>query len=179
MLMEMGNQQDSSNMSFFMHFDPARCWLVPTHTLAHAHIPESMLFRNLGHRFAWTLTIYFSGTKIRATSPSCVLCFPLPHALGTSVHQLDLPTIAAVQRYASRNRCVVWHQEGSCPVNAGSIRERRGNMTPRQQKLRRASCPTNDSGNASPNNQTLLILHISLREPQQRRPANQKTCACV
>ena len=37
MLMEMGNQQDSSNMSFFMHFDPARCWLVPTHTLAYAH----------------------------------------------------------------------------------------------------------------------------------------------
>ena len=179
MLMEMGESTRYQQHVFLYAFRSG-----PMLARTHTHIslcphPESMLFRNLGHRFAWTLTIYFPGTKIRTTSPSCVLCFPLPHALGTSVHQLDLPTIAAVQRYASRNRCVVWHQEGSCPVNAGSIRERRGNMTPRQQKLRRACCPTNDSGNASPNNQTLLILHISLREPQQRRPANQNTCACV
>ena len=130
MLMEMVESTTNPQHVFLYAFRSGPM-LARTHTLAHARIPESMLFRNLGHRFAWTLTIYFSGTKIRPASPSCVPCFPVPHALGPGVHGLDLPTIAAVQRYASRNRCVPWPPEGPCPVNVGSIRERRGNMTSR------------------------------------------------
>ena len=130
MLRELGECATSPQHVFLYAFRSGPM-LARTHTLAHARIPESTLFRNLGPRFAWTLILYFSGTQIRPASPSCVPCFPVPHALGPGVHGLDLPTIAGVQRYASRNRCLPWPPERPCPVNVGSIRERRGNMTSR------------------------------------------------
>ena len=115
-------------MSFSMHFDPARCWLVPTHTLAHAHIPESMLFRNLGHRFAWTLTIFL---RYQNPCSKSVMCTLLPGATCTGHRRPSA-------RFAD-NRCcpAVCIPESVRPMASGKVMPRESELHSRKARARR------------------------------------------
>ena len=105
--------------------------LARAHTLANSRMPKSTLFRNLGPPIPLDVDYKFLRYPIRPAPPTCVHCFPVPFARGPGVHGLDLPTLAAVQPYESRDRCVTWPPEGPCPVNLGYTRARGGNLASR------------------------------------------------